>query len=96
MADMGKTLPHSDGDPPRDQPADDKPPRDDTAWDKSGSHGKGPQYSTEQMETLATQVTQSILKQLGNLTSATGSGKAGAGEPSSSGSGGGGGGGGEH
>ena len=81
MSGLGKTLPPHHNDPPRDDPSQDKP--DD--------HHKGPQLSADQLEALATQVTQSVLKQLGNLTQAditTGSRKVPSGASSSSGSGG--------
>ena len=44
------------------------PPRDDPPLDETRSHSDAaPQLSPEQLESLATQVTQNILKQLGSL-----------------------------
>ena len=92
MADSGKTHTRRPrDDPPCDDPPHDDPPPDDSPVDKEPPP---PQLSPGRLETLAMQVTQSILKQLGNLAPAsesTGAGKAGtssSGGPSSSVSGG--------
>ena len=80
MADSGENTdgnPLRDGGPPRD-PAHHDPPRDEP----EAQQGKEPQLSAEQMEALASQVTQNVLKHL------TGSGTQLLGGPSSSVSGG--------
>ena len=79
MADSGENTdgnPLRDGGPPRD------PPHHDPSRDEPEVQGKEPQLSAEQMEALASQVTQNVLRHL------TGSGTPPLGGPSSSASGG--------
>ena len=62
----------ADGDRPPPSPPRDEPPRDDPPPDETRPHSEAaPQLSPEQLDSLATQVTQKILKQLGTAGDAT-------------------------
>ena len=61
MADSGE---NTDGNPLRDGGPPRNPPHHDPPRDESEVRGKEPQLSAEQMEALALQVTQNVLRHL--------------------------------